>query len=50
MEEKEVEFLFTKKYINGESLLQLKDGKLLFSNPIGGDRIIAKKLFKKYMN
>ena len=49
MEEKELEFLFTKKNINGESILQLKDGKLLFYNPIGGARIIlySQKTFQK---
>ena len=52
MEEKELEFLFTKKNINGESILQLKDGKLLFYNPIGGARIVlySQKTFQKIYN
>ena len=49
MEEKEVEFLFTKKYIDVNSILQLKDGKLLFYDSIGGYNIILynQKTFQK---
>ena len=49
MEEKEVEFLFTKKYIDANSILQLKDGKLLFYDSIGGYNIILynQKTFQK---
>ena len=49
MEEKEIEFLFTKKYIDVNSILQLKDGKLLFYDSIGGYNIILynQKTFQK---
>ena len=49
MEEKEIEFLFTKKYIDANSILQLKDGKLLFYDSIGGYNIILynQKTFQK---
>ena len=49
MEEKEIEFHFKKKYIEGDSILQLKDGKLLFYYFIGGYNIYLynQKTFQK---
>ena len=49
MEEKEVEFIFTKKYSRGYSILQLKDGKLLFYESIGGFSILlySQKTFRQ---
>ena len=49
MKEDEVEILFEKKYISANSILQLKDGKLLFFFSNGGNNIIfySQKTFQK---